>query len=73
MSEQPLKNQFWLASVDQHGNATLVDGAHQDREGVERAATLIKRMGLANGRRFAIAEILLSELTGQHSGVRRGR
>lgn len=61
--------QFWLAELDIHGNPKLVDGAHADRSGAEEALTIRKRLpGLINteGKRFAIAEVHLSEPTGEH-------
>lgn len=61
--------QFWLAELDVNGNPKLVDGAHRDRSGAEEALTLRKRLvRLTNteGKRFAIAEVHLSEPTGEH-------
>lgn len=54
--------QFWLAEIDQHGNPTLCDGSHDDRAGVEKAAYLFNRLGFAKGRRFACAEVILTEV-----------
>jgi hypothetical protein len=61
--------QYWLAELDQYGNPKLCDGAHQSRSGAEKAATIICRLGLARDRRFAVAEVHLSELTGEHDPV----
>ena len=61
-----MKTQWWLAELDMHGNPRLTDGAHGQRAGAEEALTLIQRMGLANERRFAIAEVRLTEPTGEH-------
>lgn len=61
--------QYWLAELDRYGNPKLVDGAHQQRSGAEEAATILGRLGLASERRFAIAEVRLSELTGEHPPV----
>ena len=58
--------QFWLAELDRYGNPKLVDGAHQERSRAEEAATIIRRLGLAMDRRFAVAEVRLSGLTGEH-------
>lgn len=56
--------QWWLAETDRNGNAAnLADGPHSDREGVEQAAYLIKRLGLTRGRTFAAARVELSEVT----------
>lgn len=64
-AERPIGNpQFWLAELDQHGNPTLTDGAHGRRVGAEKAAKILDRLGLARGKRFAVAEVRLSELTG---------
>lgn len=52
--------QFWLASLDQYGNPTLVDGSHAERAGVEQALHLIRSFGLERGRRFACAEVALT-------------
>lgn len=60
--------QFWLAELDRYGNPTLIDGAHGEREGAEEALTLRRRLPMLSidGRKFAIAEVLLSEPTGAH-------
>lgn len=64
--------QFWLAELDQYGNPKLTDGAHPDRDGAEKAATIIRRLGLDRESRFAVAEIHLSELTGEHGPLDEG-
>jgi hypothetical protein len=61
--------QYWLAELNQYGNPKLIDGAHQARVGAEKAATILRRLGLARDRRFAVAEVHLSELTGEHEPV----
>lgn len=60
--------QFWLAELDRYGNPTLIDGAHGAREGAEEALTLRRRLPMlsTDGRKFAIAEVRLSEPTGVH-------
>lgn len=58
--------QYWLAELDQYGNPKLIDGAHSDRDGAEEAATLLRRLGLAGVRKFAVAEVRITALTGQH-------
>lgn len=63
------KVQYWLADLDQYGNPTLVDGAHSDRGGAEEAATLLRRLGLAGQRNFAVAEIRITALTGEHGTI----
>lgn len=54
--------QFWLAEIDQHGNATLADGPHDGCDGVETALYIIKRLDLTRGRQFACAEVHLTEV-----------
>jgi hypothetical protein len=63
-----IRVQFWLAELDRYGNPTLIDGAHSERGGAEEALTLRKRLPMLNteGRRFAIAEVRLSEPSGEH-------
>lgn len=61
--------QFWLAELDQHGNPTLIDGAHSGREGVEQAAYLHIRLGLTSGKRMAVAQVILSDVTPNGKGV----
>lgn len=53
--------QWWLAELDQYGNPKLCDGAHSQRQGAEHALYLINRLGLSRGRRFAVAEVILTE------------
>lgn len=53
--------QWWLAKLDQHGNPTLVDGAHSDRAGADRAFYLHRRLGLDKAARHAVARVELSE------------
>jgi hypothetical protein len=55
--------QWWLAETDGYGNPTLSDGPHSDRDGVEQAAYLIKRLGMTRGRTFAAARVELSAVT----------
>lgn len=54
--------QWWLADIDQYGNAKLTDGPHNERSGVEQAAYLLKRLGLAKDRRFACARVELTDV-----------
>lgn len=61
--------QFWLVSLDRHGNPKLVDGSHWKRSGAEKALTLIRSLGMNKGEKFAIAEIHLSDPTGEHEPV----
>lgn len=60
--------QFWLAELDRYGNPTLIDGAHSERCGAEEALTLRERLPMLStgGRKFAIAEVILTEPTGNH-------
>ena len=70
MSSTPLRTpQWWLASIDQHGNPTLVDGSHSTREGAERAAYLIAAMKLGPGKRYAVARVELAEPQPSSKGV----
>ncbi|BCH33170.1 hypothetical protein MesoLjLc_51000 [Mesorhizobium sp. L-8-10] len=61
--------QFWLAELDQYGNPKLVDGSHETREGVEQAAYLFSRLGLGNDKRYACAEVHLTEVTAKAHGA----
>lgn len=63
------KPQFWLAEIDMHGNPKLIDGAHSTRGGAEKAKALFDGLGLSGAREFAVAEIRLSEFTGEHEPV----
>lgn len=66
-----MNKQFWLAELDRYGNPTLIDGAHSDRSGAEKALVLRERLPIFNteDREFAIAEVLLTEATGNHAGL----
>ena len=61
--------QFWLAELDQYDNPKLCDGSHDDRAGVEKAAYLLGRLGLAGKRRFACAEVILTQVTPEPHGA----
>jgi hypothetical protein len=62
--------QYWLAELDQYGNPKLIDGAHSDAQGANRAAYLITAMRLgAPNRKFAVARVELSECTPSAAGV----
>lgn len=61
--------QFWLAEIDQHGNPTLHDGSHDDRAGVEQAAYLLTRLGFSKGKRYACAEVILTEVEAKPHGA----
>lgn len=67
-----MKTQWWLAELDTYGNPTLSDGSHRDRAGAEKALTILRRLGLAKDKRFAIAEVRLSAPTGTHAPVDEG-
>lgn len=56
-----MKSQWWLAELDIHGNPKLIDGAHYDREGAEKALVIFRRLGLIKDRRFAIVEVMIME------------
>ncbi|KMO18905.1 hypothetical protein QR78_14175 [Methylobacterium indicum] len=51
--------QYWLAQLDQHGNATLVDGAHSTEQGAHRALYLFQALGLGKGDSYAVARVEL--------------
>jgi len=62
--------QYWLAELDQHGNPTLIDGAHSDAEGANQAAYLIQAIGLGKRERnFAVARVELTECVPSSKGV----
>jgi hypothetical protein len=66
-----MNKQYWLAELDKYGNPTLTDGAHSDRNGAEEALTLRKRLPMISteGKKYAIAEVILSEPTGEHGDL----
>lgn len=61
--------QFWLAEIDQYGNPKLIDGSHDDRNGVEQAAYLINSLGLGRGKTYACAEVHLSPVVPKPHGA----
>ena len=61
--------QFWLAKLDRHGTPDLIDGAHSTRNGVEQAAYLFARFGLAKGERLACAEVIVTEIDAKPHGA----
>lgn len=61
--------QWWLATIDMHGNPTLTDGAHGDRVGADRAAYLIDALGVGQGKNYAVARVELSEPKPNADGV----
>ncbi len=62
--------QYWLVELDQHGNPTLIDGAHSSPEGCNQAAYLIMAMKLGKpGRHFAVARVDLTECSPSSQGV----
>lgn len=61
--------QFWLAELDQYGNAKLNDGPHSDRNGVEQAFYLIGRLGLGKGKVYACAEVILTPVEAKSHGA----
>lgn len=63
-----METQYWLAELDDYGNPTLVDGAHSEREGAEKAMTLMNSLTCISmdDRKFAIAEVILTKPTGEH-------
>lgn len=71
MSKTPIQQPeaWWLARLDVHGNPTLVDGMHGERAGAERAFYLYQQLGFAEEKRYAIAQVLLTEAVGSDAGV----
>jgi hypothetical protein len=61
--------QWWLASLDQHGNPTLCDGAHATREGPEKAAYLFGQLGLGRGQRYACARVEITPVEARAHGA----
>lgn len=49
--------QWWVADLDQHGNPSLIDGAHEGREGCELALYIIQRLGLRPNQKRAICRV----------------
>lgn len=49
--------QWWVADLDQHGNPKLTDGAHDDREGCEKALYIMARLGLRPEQQRAICRV----------------
>ena len=64
-----MNTQFWLARLDQYGNPTLVDGAHEARSGVEKAMYLFKRLHLAKGESYACAEVIITPVEAKAHGA----
>lgn len=68
-SGQDARVQWWLATLDQYGNPTLTDGAHQARAGADKAAYLIDAMNLGRGKKYSVARVELSEPKPSSDGV----
>lgn len=65
--------QYWLAELDVHENPTLIDGAHRNRAGVNKAAYLMGALHLGKpNRKFAVARVELTECLPSGKGVNRG-
>jgi hypothetical protein len=54
-----MRVQYWLARLDQYGNAELVDGAHGTEQGAHRALYLFQALGLGKGDSYAVARVEL--------------
>jgi hypothetical protein len=67
MIKQPL--QWWLAELDQHGNAKLIDGPHNEMAGVQRAAHLFEQLGFAKGKQHAAARVEVMPIEPNSSGI----
>ncbi len=64
------KIQYWLAELDQYGNPKMIDGAHSTRAGANKAAYLIRAMGLGKpDRHFAVAKVELSDCVPSSKGA----
>ena len=63
--------QWWLVELDQYGNCSrMVDGAHSDAEGADKAAYLIKAMHLPSANaKLAVAKIELYPCEPNAEGV----
>ena len=62
-----MKVEWWLAELDRYGNPTLVDGAHSDRSGVDRAMELFIKLGATHtsydvSKRYAVARVELTDI-----------
>lgn len=70
MEEKLISTQWWLAELDRYGNPDLIDGAHDDAEGANQAAYLIRAMHLGDpNRKFAVAKVELFECVPTDKGV----
>ena len=58
---ESMRVQYWLARLDQYGNATLVDGAHDTERGAHHAFYLFRGLGLGKGESYAVARVELTE------------
>ncbi len=66
-----IDEQWWLVELDEHGNPALVDGAHGDRHGADRAKYLFDSLGFSGNRRLVVAHVVLSEASPSSSGINR--
>ena len=71
-----MRVQWWLVTLDQHGNPQLIDGAHDSREGADQAMYLHQSLGLTSHKQnesggvcYAVARIELSEPKPTSRGV----
>jgi hypothetical protein len=67
-----MNKQFWLARLDQYGNPTLIDGAHEARSGVEKAMYLFDRLHPSEGNRYACAEVIITPVDAKQHGANEG-
>jgi ribosome modulation factor len=61
MGKKPFDVQYWLVSLNEHGNPSLEDGPHSERDGADKALYLLGRLGLARDAKYAIARVELTE------------
>ncbi len=63
------QQEWWLAEVKEGHGSNLVDGAHDTREGAEEALTIFNKLGFSKGKKYKIAQVILSDPTGEHQPV----
>ena len=70
-TDKPLRDQWWLAKLDQYGNVReMVDGSHNDAAGAHQAYYLHQRFGFVKpGVRYAVVECRLHEPVPDRTGV----
>lgn len=66
-----IEREYYLAELRPGQSADLTDGPHGDRSGAEQAFTLFHSLDCikTEGRKFAIAEVILTEPKGDDSNI----